>query len=62
MDYDFEIIYKQRRINTNADDSSWIKIDSDDLKEMMPNSINKMTRKMTEKLNKKISNIAKVLK
>lgn len=52
MDYDFEIIYKQGKINTNADALSRIKIDSNDLKDMMTRNINVMTRKMTEDLRK----------
>ena len=35
-DYDFEIIYKQGKINTNADALSRIKLNSDMLKDMIP--------------------------
>ena len=35
-DYDFEIIYKKRSLNTNADALSRIKIYSDILKQMIP--------------------------
>ena len=35
-DYDFEIVFKKGKINTNADALSRIKIDSDTLKNMIP--------------------------
>ena len=35
-DYDFEIIYKQGKMNTNADALSRIKLNSDMLKDMIP--------------------------
>lgn len=44
MDYDFEIVYKPGKINTNADALSRIKIDSDVLKAMIPTNINVITR------------------
>jgi len=47
MDYDFEIIFKQGKMNTNADAVSRIPIDSNKLKEMIPkNNINVITRNM----------------
>ena len=35
-DYEFEIIYKQEKMNTNADALSRIKLNSDMLKAMIP--------------------------
>ena len=35
-DYDFDIVYKKGRSNTNADALSRIKLDSSTLKEMIP--------------------------
>lgn len=50
-DYDFEIRYKQGKINTNADALSRIKIDSDILKAMIPTeNVNVVTRAMNKKM------------
>lgn len=59
-DYDFEIAYKQGKMNTNADALSRIKIDSDILKKMIPTNCddnNKMfviTRGMSAKNNTRV--------
>ena len=50
-DYDFEIRYKQGKINTNADALSRIKIDSDTLKALIPTvDVNITTRAMKKKM------------
>lgn len=57
-DYDFEIIFKAGKYNTNADALSRIKIDSDILKTMIPihEEIKVVTRSMTKELNKPLDN------
>jgi len=45
MDYNFEIIFKQGKMNTNADALSRIKIDIKDLIEMIPNNEEKQEQK-----------------
>lgn len=65
MDYDFEIIFKQGKMNTNADALSRIKIESDELKEMIPKyKIDVLTRAMKKNKNKILNedkNCAKAL-
>lgn len=56
-DYDFEIIFKAGKYNTNADALSRITIDSDVLKSMIPtNSVNVVTRSMTKASTKPLDN------
>lgn len=51
MDYDFDIIFKQGKMNTNADALSRIVLNSEKLKDMVPtNNINVLTRGMKNKL------------
>lgn len=47
-DYDFNIVFKQGRINTNADALSRVQLDSDALKEMLPKNIDIVTRSMVK--------------
>jgi len=57
MDYDFEIIFKQGKANTNADALSRIKIDSNELKNMIPKfDINVVTRSRQVKEKLALSN------
>lgn len=55
LDYDFEIIYKQGRMNTNADALSRIKIDTGKLKSLIPTKINVITRQMANASEKKVT-------
>ena len=56
-DYDFEIIYKQGKMNTNADALSRIKIDTNTLKAMIPTAeINVITRAKQKLMDKQTKN------
>jgi len=46
MDYDFDIVFKQGKMNTNADALSRININMDKLKSLIPTNINVLTRNM----------------
>jgi len=46
MDYNFDIIYKQGKMNTNADALSRIKINMTHLKSLIPKDISVLTRNM----------------
>lgn len=51
MDYDYEIVFKQGKINTNADALSRIQITSDKLKEMIPQyNVDVVTRTIKRKM------------
>lgn len=58
-DYDFQIIYKKGKNNTNADALSRIELDSDTLKTMIPQTIDESIRKtlvVTRNMKRRIQN------
>jgi len=54
MDYDFDIVFKQGKMNTNADALSIITINMDKLKSLIPTNINVLTRNMKRKTQEKM--------